>query len=97
MSEKKAAVIGGGVGGVATGGTLVGTTAALSGPAANLGGYATAQILGSSLGLGGPSLSTAIAALGGPAVVGTVATGGLALVAAGVGWAGYKIFKKFRR
>ena len=86
MSSKKAAAISGGVGGAAAGGTLVGTTAMLTGSAANLGGYATAQIVGSSLlGVGGPGVSAGIAAVGGPLVAGTLATGGVALLAAGVG------------
>jgi hypothetical protein len=69
-----------------TGGTLVGITAGLSGPAANLGGYATAQIVAGSVApiLAGPGLTTSIAVLGGPLVAG-------GLVIAGVGALGYGI------
>jgi len=58
----------------ATGGSLIGYTVALTGPAANLGGYATAQVVASSLPLvsGGPALSLAVAALGGPATAGVL-------------------------
>ena len=58
----------------ATGGSLVGYTAALSGPAANLGGYATAQVVASTLPLvsGGPTLAVGIATLGGPVTAGVL-------------------------
>jgi hypothetical protein len=46
------------------------------GPAANLGGYAVAQVIAGSVGLGGPALSTAIAAVGGPVVAGAAVAAG---------------------
>ena len=72
--------------GAGTGAGLAGATAALTGPAANLGGYAVAQVMAGSVGLGGPALSTAIAAVGGPVVAG-------AAVAAGVGYGAYRVAK----
>jgi hypothetical protein len=74
---KKAACVGV-AGSAATGGTLIGMTASLSGPAANLGGYAVAQSLLAGSGFAGPALATTIATLGGPVVAG-------GLVVAGVG------------
>lgn len=72
--------------GAGTGAGLAGATAALTGPAANLGGYAVAQVMAGSVGLGGPALSTAIAAVGGPVVAG-------AAVAAGIGYGAYRVAK----
>jgi hypothetical protein len=75
------------VGLVAGGGTgmgLVGATTMLSAPTANLGGYAVAQIIAGSFGVGGPTLSVGLAAIGGPAVAGAV-------LAAGVGYGAYSI------
>ena len=72
--------------GAGTGAGFAGATAALTGPAANLGGYAVAQVVAGSVGLGGPALSTAIAAVGGPVVAGAV-------VAAGVGYGAYRVAK----
>lgn len=72
---------------VAGGGTAAGfvaATAGLSGPVANLGGYAVAQALAGSVGLGGPALSAAIATIGGPVVAG-------AAVAVGVGYGAYRL------
>ena len=66
--------------------SLVGATAALSGPAANLGGYAVAQMVAGSVGLGGPALSVGIAAVGGPFVAGAAAV-------AGVGYGAYRVAK----
>ncbi len=60
-----------------TGGGFIGATAALAAPTANLGGYAVAQMIAGSVGCGGPWLSGAIAAVGGPVVVGAVVAGGL--------------------
>lgn len=85
--RKKAVVAGVGAASV-TGGGLVAVTAGLSGPAANLGGYATAQILASAsgastLGIGGPALATAIAALGGPITAGIALAGGVGLLTFG--------------
>ena len=70
--------------GAGTGAGLAGATAALTGPAAILGGYAVAQVMAGSVGLGGPALSTAIAAVGGPVVAG-------AAVAAGVGYGAFRL------
>ena len=66
--------------GAGTGAGLAGATAALSGPAAHLGG------LRGRASDGGPALSTAIAAVGGPVVAG-------AAVAAGVGYGAYRVAK----
>lgn len=68
----------------ASGGAMLGATAALSGPVANLGGYAVAQMVAGSVGLGGPALSVGIAAVGGPVVVGVAAAGA-------VGYAAYAL------
>lgn len=85
MSKHKAHIAGLAAG-AGTGAGLVGATAALTGPAANLGGYAVAQVMAGSVGLGGPALSTAIAAVGGPVVAG-------AAVAAVVGYGTYRVAK----
>lgn len=85
MSKHKAHIAGMAAG-AGTGAGLAGATAALTGPAANLGGYAVAQVMAGSVGLGGPALSTAIAAVGGPVVAG-------AAVAAGVGYGAYRVAK----
>jgi hypothetical protein len=85
MSKHKAHIAGLAAG-AGTGAGLAGATAALTGPAANLGGYAVAQVMAGSVGLGGPALSTAIAAVGGPVVAG-------AAVAAGVGYGVYRVAK----
>jgi hypothetical protein len=85
MSKHKAGITGL-VAGAGTGAGLVGATAALSGPAANLGGYAVAQMVAGSVGLGGPALSMGIAAVGGPFVAGAV-------LAAGVGYGTYRVAK----
>ena len=67
MSRHKARIVG--VAAAAgTGAGLAGATAALTGPAANLGGYAVEQMVASTIGLGWPALATAIVADGGPAV-----------------------------
>ena len=73
------------------GGGLTVTTATLSAPTANLGGYATAQIVAGKVGMGGgPALSVAIKAVGGPLVAGTIASVGVGVVIWGafkfVGW-----------
>ena len=85
MSKRKARIAGLAAG-AGTGAGLVGATAALTGPAANLGGYAVAQVVAGSVGLGGPALSMGIAAVGGPVVAG-------AAVAAGVGYGAYRLAK----
>jgi hypothetical protein len=76
----------------ATGGTLVAITSGLAGPAANLGGYATAQIVASTLApsLAGPALATGISIIGGPVIAG----GALAI---GVGAAAYGCCKVVSR
>lgn len=83
MKNKKSKVAGVIAAG-STGAGLMGATATLSGPVANLGGYATAQIIAGSFGMGGPALSAGIAAVGGPVVVG-------AAVATGVGVGVYSV------
>lgn len=93
-TNKQAAVVGAGAAG-ATGATLTAITAGLSGPAANLGGYATAQIVASatgasSIGLCGPALATIISTVGGPAVFGIAVAGGVGLLAVG----GFKLIKR---
>lgn len=95
--SKKAAAAGVGAAGV-TGGGLVAVTAGLSGPAANLGGYATAQIVASAsgasaLGIGGPALTTAIAAMGGPITAGIVFSGGVGFLTYG----SIKLIKRWLR
>ena len=85
MRQHKAEIAGWVAGG-GTGASLVGATAALSGPAANLGGYAVAQTIAGSVGLGGPALSAGIAASGGPVVAG-------AALATGVGYVTYRVAK----
>jgi len=96
----KAAVrIGGFTGATMTGGTLTYLTSSLTPPLANLGGYATAQIVAGGMGtctgisIGGPALSSAISAIGGPIVAGTILSGGGALVTAGATFIGYKVFR----
>lgn len=66
--------------GSGTAGIMVGTTAALSPPLANLGGYATAQILAPSF-MAGPAMSSAIATVGGPLIAGALAATGIGLIA----------------
>lgn len=56
----------------------------LSGPAVNLGGYAVAQTVAGTVGLGGPALSVAIAAVGGPVVVGAVIVTGVGALVYGL-------------
>lgn len=88
MSKKvQDATAGIGVAGATTAG-LTTITTGLSAPAANLGGYATAQIVASAsgastLGIGGPALTTAIAAMGGPIIAGLALAGGLGLLTYG--------------
>jgi hypothetical protein len=74
-------------GGVATAGTaavLISATAALSRPAANLGGYIVAQKVGATVGVTGPLLSIGIAAVGGPMVAGAVISVGLGFIIGGL-------------
>jgi hypothetical protein len=87
MSEhNRKAVMAGVVAGGATATSLVAATASLSGPAANLGGYAVAQMIAGSVGLGGPALSAGIAAIGGPVVAGAILSGI-------VGYGAYRVAK----
>ena len=81
----------GAVGSAATAGTYLWTTAMLSGPVANLGGYATAQIL---LG-GGPALSATIAMVG-PVAAGVVAATGVGVAIVSLGYGGYHLSKWVR-
>ena len=93
-----AGAAGGGTAAGTTAGTLTCITASISGPAANLGGYATAQVVASAIGVsGGPALSAGIAAVGGPLVAGTIATAGVGVVAAGLGAGGYALYRWSRR
>jgi hypothetical protein len=82
------------IGAAGTAGTLGGITAGLTAPLANLGGYATAQVVAGAVGAGGgPALSAGIAAIGGPMVAAGFATAGVGIVAAGVAYGVYKFGK----
>jgi hypothetical protein len=82
----RTAIVAGTAAATATGGTMAAATVTLSGPVANLGGYAVAQIAAGSIGLGGPALSAGIAALGGPVVVAGALT-------VGVGYGVYRLVR----
>lgn len=96
----KAAIIGGVVGTVGTGATLI----AMTRSAGNLGGYQTAQVVAKGVngvigkvGLKvptGPALSKVIKKIGGPKVAGSVTAVGVGLAAAGVAAGGYYIYQK---
>lgn len=96
----KAAVIGGVVGTVGTGATLI----AMTRSAGNLGGYQTAQVVAKGVnsvigkvGLEvptGPALSKAIKKIGGPKVAGSVTAVTAGLVVAGVAAGSYAIYHK---
>lgn len=96
----RAAVIGGNIGAIGTAGTFIAMTARLSGPAANLGGYATAQKIASGLaniGLNvpqGPALTKMISSVGGPKVAGAAAAVGVGLLIAGAAAGGYYLYNK---
>lgn len=94
QSSRRALYAGAGTTAV-TGTTLTAITATLGAPTANLGGYATAQIVASSLfGTGGPWLASAIATAGGPVTVTVLVSIGLG----GAAWGGVKLFgRMFRR
>jgi hypothetical protein len=93
-----AGAIGGGSASAVTAGTLAGITASLSGSVANLGGYATAQIVAASVGIGGgPALSVGIAAVGGPLVAGAIVTAGVGVAAAGLTVGGYALYRWARK
>lgn len=99
----RAAVIGGNIGAIGTAGTLIAMTASLSGPAANLGGYATAQKIASglaSIGLKvpqGPALTKMISSVGGPKVAGAAAAVGIGLLVAGAAAGGYYLYTKSQK
>jgi LysM repeat protein len=96
----KAAIIGGVVGTVGTGATLI----AMTRTAGNLGGYQTAQVVAKGIngvigkvGLSvpsGPALSHIIKKVGGPKVAGSVTAVTVGLAAAGVAAGGYFIYQK---
>lgn len=100
----KAALIGGAVGTVTTGAVLVGITRSLAPPAANLGGYATAQVVAKGInsvigkvGLKlptGPALTRIVSKVGGPKVAGTVTALAAGAVVAGVAAGGYYLYHK---
>ncbi len=93
MQIKDKVILGAGAtGAAATAGTCVAVTASLSGPIANLGGYATAQLL---IG-GGPALSTAIATVG-PVAAGALASTGVGIAIVGLEYGGYHLYKRLKR
>lgn len=90
----KVTVAAGSAGAIGSATTMTGITAGLSAPLANLGGYATAQVIASSIGVGGgPALSAGIAAVGGPIVAGALASTGVGILVAGAGFGIYKLVK----
>ena len=86
MDNKKAAI----ATSAGTAVVLAAKTAALKGPVANLGGYATAQMLAAGTGLAGKGLSVAIATVGGPVVAGA----GFCALIGGATFGILSIFKK---
>lgn len=100
----KAAMIGGTLGTVATGAVLIGITRSLAPPAANLGGYATAQVVAKGVnsvigkvGLKlptGPALTRIISKVGGPKAAGAVTALAVGAVVAGVAAGGYYLYNK---
>lgn len=99
-SVLKGAGIGAAVGAGATAATLVGITASLSGPVANLGGYATAQIINKGLTQIGLSLGSApqvaqlVKSVGGPKVAGTIVVVGVGVAVAGLAAGGVYLYNK---
>ena len=87
MKDAKEMMVGAAAG-IGTGAGLASATASLSAPAANLGGYVTAQSIAGTVGAGGPWLSAAIAAVGGPVVAGAL----LSAAVAGLAYGGTKAF-----
>lgn len=101
----KAALIGGAVGTIGMGATLIGLTSTLAPPAANLGGYATAQVvakgvnsLTSKVGFkalpSGPAMTKLVSKVGGPKVAGSVAAVGVGLAVAGLAAGGYYLYQR---
>ncbi|MBF2052449.1 MAG: LysM peptidoglycan-binding domain-containing protein [Candidatus Sericytochromatia bacterium] len=101
----KAALIGGAVGTIGMGATLIGLTSTLAPPAANLGGYATAQVvakgvnsLTSKVGFKalptGPAMTKLVSKVGGPKVAGSVAAVGVGLAVAGLAAGGYYLYQR---
>ena len=80
-----------GVSGVAgTAGTLLGMSASIAWPASNISGYIVAGRI-----LGGGAVTTAkIAAMGGPAIVGGIASMGVGTILAGLAFTIFKILEK---
>ena len=99
-SVLKGAAIGGAVGAGITAATLVGITANLSAPLANLGGYATAQIVGKGLTKIGLSLGSApqiahlVKSVGGPKVAGTIVVVGVGVAVAGLAAGSVYLYNK---
>jgi hypothetical protein len=77
-----------------TGGAMVGATAMLTGPAANLGGYIVLAKVAGFLGMSSAPLAPVVAAIGGPAVVGAVVALGAGAM---VGGTFYRAAKLLRR
>lgn len=84
----KAGMFGAASGGAAAGSAMGGASLVMaSSPAANLGGYAVAQVAAKAIGVGaGPALSTTIAAVGGPVVVAGAGVLAAAVVVGGVAY-----------
>jgi hypothetical protein len=96
----KIAVASGVAGAAVTGLTFVAITNSLKGPIANLGGYATAQIVAKNvnkLGLAlptGPALTKTVSHMGGPKSTGAVVAIGVGVAVAGAAVGGYLLYKK---
>ena len=88
------------VGTAVTAGSLIVTTSKLAAPVANLGGYATAQIVAKNLtkvgiSLGGPiQVSKMVNAVGGPKVAGTIVAVGVGVTLAGIAAGSYHLYNK---
>lgn len=98
----KIAVVSGVTGAAVTGLTFVAITNSLKGPIANLGGYATAQIVAKNVNkLGfalptGPALAKTISSVGGPKSAGTAVAIGVGIAAAGAAVGGYYLYQKLK-
>jgi len=88
------------VGTAVTAGSLIVTTSKLAAPVANLGGYATAQIVAKNLtkigiSLGGPvQVSKMVSAVGGPKVAGAIVAVGVGVTVAGIAAGSYHLYNK---
>jgi hypothetical protein len=83
MNAKNVGVVGGVATTAGTGGAMVGATAMLTGPAANLGGYIILAKVASVLGTSSVAWAPIVAAVGGPAVVGAAVAVGAGVVVGG--------------